>query len=682
MCFLSVYIFYHGKAAGIDGVPIEFVAHPALVPVLTRLFNVVLRDGYYPTAWASAAVTPILKSKGIPSVHDDYRGIAVGAAMGRLYSIVINKRLDAWAEERERRAVGQFGFRQKRCTVDAAFVLRHAIEMRRHEGKPLFCAFIDFKKAYDSIDRQLLWRCLAGMGVHGECMGTLRQMYEAATMQVRIGGRISSAFTAEAGVKQGDPLSPLLFGLFIDRVERFFADELGQQVGVRVADAMRRVLLYADDLVLMADTPEQLQQLLDCLGRFCVACCMTVNTTKSEIVCFNRDCAPQRLPKWVFNGVALPVVTEFRYLGVKFDNIGEQGGVSRALSNQMAAAKNALGAMWNRCYALKMHNVATLCYLFDALVRPVASYGCEVWGPDYIQHGSLGKGEHESMQYMFMRQALKVRATTSHAMMLTELGRQPMSYFWVQQCVRFWNKIVSRPSANDLVKKCLYENVALATDHGVQDCWAAGMLNCMCHLGIISEHGNIWQTHDGERKLTKVDCSKVDAALRQLSKEAWQEAEATGSPRSFGDSRHQGIKLATYHSWFRTTGGFNKKESYTKFLSHPRDIMCITHLRLGCHKLAVETGRWSSQRVARSQRLCACCDMGAVEDELHFMLECPWYKAERESLYAAFDMAGNQEVSDEVMRVIMNGKTKTQWHAVVDYMKTSYWLRDVKLLAT
>lgn len=669
-----------GKAAGVDGVPIEFIAHPVLVPVLTRLFNAVLKRGCYPETWATAAMTPILKSKGNATVHDDYRGIAVGAAMGRLYSIVINNRLDAWAEASTRRAVGQFGFRQKRSTVDAAFVLRHTIEMRRHEGKPLFCAFIDFKKAYDSIDRQLLWKCLAGMGVHGECMGTLRKMYEAATMQVRIGGRISSSFTAEAGVKQGDPLSPLLFGLFIDKVERFFTAELGQEVGVRIADAMCRVLLYADDLVLMADTPEQLQQLLDCLSRFCKACCMNVNTTKSEIVCFNRSCAAQRLPRWVFNGVELPVVAEFRYLGVKFGNNGDHGGVSMAQAHQMVASKNALGAMWNRCYALRIHNVATLCYLYDALVRPVASYGCEVWGPEYIQRDNLGKGEHESMHYMFMRQALKVRATTSHAVMLAELGREPMSYFWVKQCVRLWNKILSCPS-DDLVQKCLYENVALATDHGVGDCWAAGILRCMGNLGIIRECTDVWETQQhGERKLIKLECSKVDAALRRSLTEAWQDAETTGSPRSFADNRHQGIKLATYHHWFRVAGGFNKKESFAKFLNHPKDIMMVTHLRMGSHKLAVETGRWSSQRVARSQRVCACCDMEVVEDELHFMLECPWYKVERKVLYAAFGMEGNQEVSDETMRTLMNGKTGDQWHALVNYMKTSYWLRDVKRL--
>ena len=281
---------------------------------------------------------------------------------------------------------------------------------------------------------------------------------------------------------------------------------------------------------------------------------------------------------------------------------------------------------------------------------------------------------------MFMRQALKVRATTSHAMMLAELGRQPISYFWAQQCVRFWNKIVSRP-ADDLVQKCLYENVALATDHGVGDCcWAAGMLSGMCNLGIISEYGSIWQTqHEGGRTLMKLDSSKVDAALRRMLTEEWQDAEAAGNPRSFADNRHQGIKLATYHHWFRDACSVKKKGPFATYLSHPRDIMCVTHLRMGCHKLAVETGRWSSQRVARSQRICACCDMGVVEDEMHFMLECPWYKAERESLYAAFDMAGNREVSDEIMRIITNGRTKHQCHAVVEFIRTSYWLRDVKL---
>ena len=109
--------------------------------------------------------------------------------------------------------------------------------------------------------------------------------------------------------------------------------------------------------------------------------------------------------------------------------------------------------------------------------------------------------------------------------------------------------------------------------------------------------------------------------------------------------------------------------------------MCTTHLRMGAHKLAVETGRWSSQRVSRSHRLCACCDMAAVEHEIHFMLECPWYKSESEAIYAAFGMAGNQEISDEIMRIITNGKTSAPWYAVVNYISTSYWVRDVKCLA-
>ena len=663
-----------GKSAGVDGIPVEFFAHPILVPVLTYLFNCALEKKEYPCAWATAAITPILKSKGDPMVADDYRGIAVGAAMGRLFSLVMNARLDAWAEARGRRAQGQFGFRQGRGTVDAAFVLRHTVEMHRHAGKPLFCAFIDFKKAYDSIDRQLLWRCLEGMGVHGACLDMLKRMYDVAVMRVRVAGKISSPFTAEAGVKQGDPMSPILFGLFIDKVEQYFSAELGNEVGVRVADAMRRVLLYADDLVLMAESPCQLQDLLDCLSRFCKACCMTVNTVKSEIVCFNRQYAQQRLPRWMFDGQVLPVKSEFKYLGIVFDDSGEKGGVGTASARQLVSAKKALAAMWNRCYALRMHNVGTLCYLFDALVRPVASYGCEVWGPECIQHGMLGKGEHETMQYGFMRQALKVRASTPHMMLLAELGRQPISHFWVQQCVRFWNKVLDRPT-HDLVRACLHENVALATEQTDSRCWAANMLSCLCNLGIISSYEDIWQHQEGQRTLCKIDCKLVETALQRRLLESWTSAERAGSPRSIGDNRHEGVKLATYHHWFRVPGGFNKKESYTRHLCQSRDIISVSHFRMGSHKLNVETQRWGSSRVARSQRICACCDMGVVEDEMHFLLECPLYHTSRKVLFTAFGMADEMPVSDDVMRIITNGRSVHQWQTLVQYIRDCNWKR-------
>ena len=117
---------------------------------------------------------------------------------------------------------------------------------------------------------------------------------------------------------------------------------------------MLRVLLYADDLALLAESQLQLQQILDCLHQFSEACCMTVNTGKSEVVCFNREFAPKRLSKFMYNGVPLPVKEQFRYLGVPFNQSGKQGGVCDAGDSLLKAAKRAMAVVWQRCYALKI----------------------------------------------------------------------------------------------------------------------------------------------------------------------------------------------------------------------------------------------------------------------------------------------------------------------------------------
>ena len=92
--------------------------------------------------------------------------------------------------------------------------------------KAAFAAFIDFKKAYDSVDRQLLWKSLQALGLQGWSHGILQAMYSDVQLRARVGGDEGESFPSTRGVKQGDPLSPLLFGLFIDKLVGFLNNRL------------------------------------------------------------------------------------------------------------------------------------------------------------------------------------------------------------------------------------------------------------------------------------------------------------------------------------------------------------------------------------------------------------------------------------------------------------------------
>jgi hypothetical protein len=205
---------------------------------------------------------------------------------GKLFSLMVHKRLDAWAENQGHRAAGQAGFRDGKCTNNHVFVLKTLVD-RCPKSERLHACFIDFRKAYDLVRRDLLMQCLADMGANGSMLSFLVRMYWSTPMVVKSGRERGPVLDSCIGVKQGDPLSPLLFGLFIDRVEAGL-QEHAPQCGVRLGESLLRVLLYADDLMLLALNPEDQQALLDALQQFCVANSLCVNVDKSAVVVFGR----------------------------------------------------------------------------------------------------------------------------------------------------------------------------------------------------------------------------------------------------------------------------------------------------------------------------------------------------------------------------------------------------------
>lgn len=229
------------------------------------------------------------------------------------------------AEQNGWRAEGQAGFRPKKSTVDQVFILRHLIESTQLGGgnQELFCCFVDFRKAYDSVRRDLLLKRLAELGVHGSMLRTLASMYWSAPLVPKLGDKLGQSIDSTCGVKQGDPLSPLLFGLFIDELEGFMKDQVGVAAGVQLGLLRLYLLLYADDLVLLSRSREGLQQQLQALEAFCGAKGMEVNLSKTEAVVFRpAGTAFQQDWHWQCKGAPVPISQEFRYLGIIFHDEG------------------------------------------------------------------------------------------------------------------------------------------------------------------------------------------------------------------------------------------------------------------------------------------------------------------------------------------------------------------------
>ncbi len=210
-----------GKATRLDGVKVEFVIDgcDALLRILQTLFNKLLSEGFC-SSLVVGVIHALFKS-GDASFVDNYRRITVGPVIAKLFAMVFENRLSFWAERKGIRACGQAGFRQDYRTTNNLFVLQTLIDSRtRWPGKKLYTCFVDFRKTFDTVPREKLWRVLEGIGVGRRFLACLRSMYnhDQACVSHPTEG-LSSTFPCTIDVKQSCPLSPLLFGLYIDALE-------------------------------------------------------------------------------------------------------------------------------------------------------------------------------------------------------------------------------------------------------------------------------------------------------------------------------------------------------------------------------------------------------------------------------------------------------------------------------
>ena len=186
---------------------------------------------------------------------------------------------------------------------------------------------------------------------------------------------LSESFTCLLGVRQVECLSPFSFSMYLNELE----EELILKVldGVSLGMLNLYLLLYADDIILFANTPEALQQSLNVLAGYCDRWKLTVNDKKTKIMIFRKG---GRLPGYLhfyFNETELEIVSSFKYLGVVFTSGGSFNETDKLLSGQSLKAIFKLNQYINKFAGLSPEHILDL---FDKLISPILNYAGEVWG--------------------------------------------------------------------------------------------------------------------------------------------------------------------------------------------------------------------------------------------------------------------------------------------------------------
>ncbi|GFR33111.1 retrovirus-related Pol polyprotein from type-2 retrotransposable element R2DM [Trichonephila clavata] len=251
------------SAPGPDG--IRYSNHKSKDPgghLLTVLFNLVLSSGRVPMSWKNSRVVLIHKKGDLHNISN-WRPISLLSTMGKVFSSVLAARLSSWANINNRLSPFQKGFRESEGCVEHNFILEQAIFNAKRSRSDLALAWLDLENAFGSIPHSFIFKSLHAVGVPSSVSNIILSLYTGASSEIRCGAGWTPPISMEAGVRQGCPLSAILFNLSLEQVLRP-ALEVDTE-GYLLFDKPLRCLAYADDLVLIDKSRESLQILLDSL---------------------------------------------------------------------------------------------------------------------------------------------------------------------------------------------------------------------------------------------------------------------------------------------------------------------------------------------------------------------------------------------------------------------------------
>ena len=481
----------------------------------------------------------------------------------------------------------QAGFRANFSTIDHIFSLHLLIEKFLAKGKKLYCAFIDYAKAFDTVWRGGLWFKLVNHGITGKCLTVIMNMYNGIKSMVEKENILSDVFPCNMGVRQGENLSPLLFALFLNDMERSFENlgssgvDLNKEFETKQFFSKLLLLLYADDTVILADSKEDLQKSLDNLAIYSKTWKLEVNTEKTKVMIFSRSGKNNKNLTFKFGGEPIEIVNEFKYLGIVFRNNGRFINAIKFIKTQ---ANKALRCLIARSRYLEL-SVEIQLKLFDSLVAPILTYGAEVWGFESTKM-------LDQLELKFYKLLLNVRNSTPNYMVYGELGRYPISISIKKRMISYWcNLLISNQSK---INKDLY---AALLDRPETCKWLMFLKTIFDSIG----KSDVWLNQGYQSKIHL--CETSERCLKDQFLQNWNSEMLKSS------------KGRTYSS-YKTS--FEIEDYLRKLPKKHREILC--QFRCANHKLPVETGRWI--KLDYHLRKCDMCDTAEVGDEFHVLLKC------------------------------------------------------------
>ena len=499
------------KAAGHDDLsPSVLKADPqGLVRVIGPLFRRIWEECVFPEEWGLSDVSPIHKEGKARDSVDSYRPIYLIPAMCKLFSLLLTSRITHHIETNKLLGEEHMGFRRNKGCEETAATLWELLSIRKRQGSSTFVGFLDLSNAFPTTWREGLFTRLFAM--LGDCrpVRLAQALYQIDRARVRMGLHSSEPWRNRLGVKTGDPLSPILFLVFMHELSSRLK-EAGH--GINLAGLPIPVFLYADDIALLADSAQQMQAMLFVCEKWAREYRMIFSLKKCGIVEYGAVLT-DRVREWDLQGGKVLEGKVYKYLGILFH---------QSLSGK-AHAVDLNGRVRRRIGQLK-HIVLneglqlpTARKVILACVASVIEYGSLSWFPRATKAACLAL---ESKWNLAIRYAVNVHKFTHSAELHRLTGFHTLEDRWLLKSSLMINKI-SKLQVTSLANLVLSHRIEEFTKERKHPwgCWLAATLHGLRRvgLGVLAE--------DGFEQLRKLEATalrtQLIGAIRESSERVW-----------------------------------------------------------------------------------------------------------------------------------------------------------------
>jgi hypothetical protein len=392
---LSIKQINTGKSPGLDGIPIELLQRGGdkVKSIVYSLIKESWEGTPIPQDWVDGILVSLYKNKGLMSECDNHCGITLLEAVGKILArILLNRLMEHVCPLVIPESQG--GFRSGRGTMDMIFSARQLQEKCIEQHVPLYQVFVDLTKAFDTVNRDALWKILGKLGCPPRFVKMFKELHRDMKARVTFNGSLSDEICIDNGVKQGDIPAPTLFSIYFSVVLAYaFQDcDIGIQLRFRTTgkvfnlrrfkarsktfQLLVRELLYADDADFVAHTEEDMQTLMDRFSKACIAFGLTISLKKTKVMFTPAPGEPYNEPNIMVNGTKLGVVDSFVYLG---STISRDGSLDAEIKTRIQKGSVAFGKLEKRLWSDRGVTIVTKVTVYQTCVLTALLYSSEVW---------------------------------------------------------------------------------------------------------------------------------------------------------------------------------------------------------------------------------------------------------------------------------------------------------------